>query len=447
MEENNQGFDFLAEIEKNNNYQLLFPQRQQGLAIMYLYHGIQKGRYPDRKFKEKDVCNALELFYSTTGYTRIPQEHFIQWIGELKEYFLMYDEENQVYLLKEYAIDYCRYAEKILQANFSPTKIEIICSQLRQQLERVRGENQIKEWLEIHFDTFKPEMKSQVDFLDRQIDQAVLELRQTAGTHDQSIIIVLKQIDSELDHLKTQNKELRIAFQQMKSINARLEELSIAINDAELYEAITSARSFFPEIKYRLSLVDRRLDRIHPKLRQFFGTLNKPLFNVRAEKFLVFLLQHSKLEYKKRIKHIVLPSNVSLPHVYIPTPQLPIAERREDLFPVPPRPVQDYKQNAEQVKRLSSELGTKLWQQDEIETWLDKIKEEVNSKKQVLISDYFFSLSEMKEGDIEMPVKLVHRIIREAPFHPDLKIEVKKQLVQSKKLPGVFICEMSITPK
>lgn len=446
MEESKQQFDFLNEIQKNNNYQLLFPPRQQGLAIMYLYHGIQNGRYPDRKLKEEDVCDALQLFYSS-NYSRIPQEYFIQWIGELKEYFLMYDEDNHVYLLKEYAIDYCRYAEKILQANFSPTKIEIICFQLKQQLEKVHGENDIKKWLEIDFDTFKPEMKSQVDFLDRQIDQAVLDLRQTAGSHDQSILTVLKQIDSELDHLKNRNKELRIAFQQMKSINSKLEELSVNINDAVLYEEITKARSFFPEIKYRLSLVDRRLDRIHPKLRQFFGTLNKPLFNVRAENFLVFLLRHSVVEYRKSVKHVVLPSNVALPQMYIDTPQLPIVERKENLFPVPSRPVQQYKQNVEQVKRLSLELGAKLGQQDEIETWLDKIRSEVNNRKQVFISDYFFLLSEMKAGDIEMPVKLVHRIIREAPFHPEMKIEVKKQLVESKKLPGVFICEMSITQK
>jgi hypothetical protein len=259
MEISRNPFDFLTEIQKNNNYNLLFPSRQQGLAIMRLYAGIDKGIYPDKKFKEEDVYNALQISYLSedVSYTRIPQERFVEWIGELKEYFLVYDEENQVYFLKEYALDFCRHAEKILEANFNPTKIEVICSELKQRLEQVEEDEEIRKWLDIYFDAFRPEMKSQVDFLDRQIDQAVLELRQTTSIQNESIINVLKQIDKELDHLKDQNKELRIAFHQMKQINAisvgfpnlrfRLDSRSVRRMRVSSCSATTVPRTGIPE--------------------------------------------------------------------------------------------------------------------------------------------------------------------------------------------------------
>ncbi|TCJ16580.1 hypothetical protein EPD60_07510 [Flaviaesturariibacter flavus] len=448
MEEVNPKFDFLSEIERDRTYSLLFPTRQQGVAIIRLYLAVKNGAFPDKSFKEEDIYDALSSSHvGDEAYSRIPQEHFVELIGQLKEYFLIWDDERQVYYLKEYAFDFCRNAEKILEANFNPTKIEVLCSELLQRLKQVGGEGELTTWLEIHFDLFKPEMKSQVDFLDKQIDNTVAELRQTAGVQNESILAVLKRIDAELDRLRDQNRELRAAFRQMKIIRETLEQLSVNIDSAALFEKAALAREFFPEVKRRLSLIDRRLDRIHPKLRQFFGTLNKPLFNNRVEKFLNFLFQYSNVTYLKARKILELPSNVSLPQIYIPTAHLAILERKENLFPVKARAALDFEQNPVQAKQAAIFVQSKLKVQEEIEEWFGRILEDVKSRSKVYFSQYFFALAEAKDGNLELPIKLAHRIVRSGFFLHAYLIDVQEELIVHENFTGVAICEISISLK
>lgn len=331
-------FNFLSEIRKENTYGLLYPEQKIGLAIILLYDKIVRKVFVNNAFKEKDIHEALDAVNPKINKddSRSPREHYNSVISDLQEYFLRYDDEKQLYTFKEYAYEFCRKSHDILRANFDPTRIEKICFDLRNKLEQF-DIAKILDWFTIHFDTFKPDLKQQIDFLDRQIDYSVAELRLKTSLSDTGIIDLLKQIDSRLDEIRRQNKELRAAFREIDVIKVRLETIGMSDTDREVGDKIYDALSFFKEMKYLLGLIDHRLDRIQPKIKQLFSTLNKPLFNTKIEKFLRLLLDRSYIETIGIKKQIVLPHDI--PAFSFKSKNIPsftIFERKRDLFPPHP---------------------------------------------------------------------------------------------------------------
>jgi len=366
-------FNFFHEIGKGGNYLLLYPQPQAGLAILALYQKVRNRFFPNGQFKESDIYQAFEASKMLIGeeeYDRLPQTKFNNMISDLQVYFLRYDADEQVYTLKDYAYSFCRHAEETLLANFNPTKIEMICNHLRDKLEKCHTQQEVVVWIDTYFDNFKPVMKLQVDQLERQVDRSVQDIRETRQAENNSIIDVLKAIDTKLDVIRHQNVELRSAFTEMKSINRLLDIHADQITSPTLFEKISGARQFFPELKYTLNLIDKRLDRIQPKLRQFFGILHKPTFNVRIEKFLKFLLSFSSAEGNKVIQ---FPEGVPVYLFHGQTSNLPIVERKEDLFPTASKPRSVYRTDIRENEQGTVSARKHLAIFDETQLYLEQI--------------------------------------------------------------------------
>ena len=77
-------------------------------------------------------------------------------------------------------------------------------------------------------------------------------------------------------------------------------------------------------------MVDSRIDRLQPKIKQFFNALNRPLFNTRVSKFLNFLLNRSSIQNNQ----LVLPEPVHPFVTHIPTTTFTVIQRQTELFPV-----------------------------------------------------------------------------------------------------------------
>jgi hypothetical protein len=443
-------FDFLHQITKENTYSALFPESKVGLAIIILYSKKKAGHFTNGRFKESDIYSAFEEALKLSGnntYERLPREHFNDLVIQLQSYFLRYDEDEQLYTFKDYAEVFCQQAEETLKANFDPTQIEIICNDLRQKLESCKSEKDIKNWIELHFETFKPKMNNQVDFLDRQIDTSVSEIRRTTQMQNESILFVLKQIDGKLDHLRKQNSELRAAFRELNTINRSLEKHSFSIDNEILSNQISDARQFIPGVKYSLNLIDKRLDRIQPKLRQFFGTLNKPLFNVKVEKFLRFLLEYSQIITENSKKVLQLPENVFTPAIYTKTPNFTIIERKSDLFPAISRKIINAPETSELRHKAYSFINNRIHQQDKVQEWIIDIQKKLTEKDKLSFSDFFFRIVEENQGDIEIASKVAKGLIRLSSYSNEFGIKTTDNLIFSSEINSLSIWEMIIYNK
>ena len=439
-------FNFLNEVGKEGNYLLLYPPPQAGLAILSLYQKVKTGVFLNGRFKEADIYSAFEAYKILIGeeeYERLPHIKFNNMISDLQVYFLRYDSEDQLYTFKDYGESFCRHAEEILMANFNPTQIEIICNNLRDGLANCKSNEELISWIDTYFNNFKPVMKLQVDQLERQVDQSVQEIRATTQIGNKSIIDVLKDIDLKLDLIRDQNTELRSAFREMKSINLLLDVYLNGIEDRMLFEKISMVKQFFPEVKYTLRLIDKRLDRIQPKLRQFFGMLNKPTFSVRIEKFLKYLFKHSTAENGKPIQ---LPAGIPIHGLWRETIDFPIVERKEDLFPAISKPRQVYVTDVEDQEKGTASAKQYLKNLDETQRYLDLILKEV-SVSPVLFSTWFFKIVEDKHGQIELATNVAYALIRHVERSNYLDITTANIKSHHSEYPNLSLWEMTIQQK
>ena len=108
--------------------------------------------------------------------------------------------------------------------------------------------------------------------------------------------MALQEIEKQIDAIRQQNRELRAAFRETDLMNDILISHPVRDDSEEVDDLISEAISYFEGIHFRLAMVDSRIDKIQPKIKQFFASLNRDIFNTKVEKFLYFLLE-------KRWKH------------------------------------------------------------------------------------------------------------------------------------------------
>lgn len=413
---NDYTFLFLSEISKEKTYGLLYPEAKAGLAIIWLYERIQNGTFQQNAFKEKDLHQALREVNPSieSDKSRHPKETYNVIIADLQEYFIRYDEERQEYSFKEYALIFCRQAYEILKASFSPTRIEKICFALREKLQNCQELESLSDWFKLDFDTFKPQLKSQLDFLDRQIDQSVSSLRQNKQLSFQegTVLETLKQIDGRFETIRAQNKELRTAFKEIDQIRRLMEDYAAKYDNGDLDILVHNSVIFFQEMRRTLTIIDKRLDRIQPKIRQLFSNLNKPLFNYRVEKFLYHLVENSTEVTKGAKKATQFPGNIPPIAIIRMRQDFAIVERKTDLFPLQAKKRLVIPESAEAKSKAFAKSQNKLGQQDEISIWIDRIQQAVDTDKELSLAEYFFQIAKPTEPlSIMLAIAVIYRAI------------------------------------
>ncbi|MRG46950.1 hypothetical protein GFS24_17645 [Chitinophaga sp. SYP-B3965] len=442
MNENVVPFNFLAEVQKSTNINALFPDREIFRAILWLYAKINDSTYAKGQFREQDILTA----FTETAPQESPkmqQDRLNSVIGTLQEYYLRYDDDEQVYTLKVFAKNLCQEVERALEGNFNPTQIEIICTELKAKLLACEDEKTLTNWLELNFNAFEPRMNGQVDNLDRKIDTAVAEIRESAQLQEGNVLETLKKIDTLLEGIRKYNNELRVAFTAMKEINTELDNRLMEVDSSNLLlvDLLTQAREFFPGVKYRLDLIDKRLDRLHPRLRQFFGALNKPRFNTDVERFLRFILKNSTVESGTK-KRICLPDNIPSFRVTPKKSHFIVVERREELFPAMARKVKTDEQTPEEKRESYEVLGRKVAQQDKITQWVDKICLDCRNAGSIDFADYFFQMVQEEKEDIELASKVANRLLKIAALDDHYTIYINNEITVT--LNNISIWEMKI---
>lgn len=414
-------FNFIDEISKEDIYSQLYPSKKEGIVIAHLYQRIKSGRYENDSFTAEDIHF---LFDETMNEEEKRVFDVKGRINKLQKYFLKYNEETQLYSFQEYGIKFCRIAEETLIGSLKATEIKIICSQLKQKLrESIGDENKIKEWFTIHFKNFHPNLKQQIDFLDRQIDEAVEKLRNDTLAEKQTSLKLLQTVSDDLFDIQEKNDELRSAFSETYSISTLLHE--IETEQEELLEHIKHTHRFFNNVQSRLRNTNKRLDRIQPKIRQLFFTLSQPEYSAKIDRLIRFLLKYSTLEKKGNDKEIVFPKEINTKITNYKRPKYLLLDRDRNLFPTQAKPRKKYIRNPE-VEELSKAILQKAFDDTEIiENWVSHFFTELQKSKALDISQGFFSVLK-KTNDFTIATKVTFRVIEDAHNNEKYKVNIDK---------------------
>jgi len=429
-------FDFVKEIKEPGVYQLLFPKEEVGLAVMLLFEKIINKTLPDGKFSEQDLHEAFAQISKPNE--RYPKEVYSGHIAELQEYFLDYNQESQKYYFKDYAYRYYNYAKETLEGNFSPTHIEKICVHLTSSLEQKETLDDLKFWLKSEFKKYEPDLREQVDFLDRQIIESVNKLKSQTNTTDEKFIDVLQQVETNLDKAQEQSRELAAAYSETKAIRSILE--SRQDTDSEADDLIVNVHFFIKYLNERLDSIDRKLDRIQPKIRRLFAILNRPQFNSKVEKFLHYLLDNSMVNNKKET---LLPKGLNNPILHIATSNFTIIERERELFPPKPKKRKTYSINTKKIEENTQSILKVINQQDLVQKWERHITAEIDLRGTIDLSAVFFQImEETKDGQVA--VSAIYSSIQQARRSNSLKFEMNKTKQTNAKIDGVSLWKMKI---
>lgn len=412
-------------IRIDNTYELFFPKREQGLAIIWLYERVKSGYFNKGVFKESDIQLAFDevSLMSREKRERFPYEYYNSQIMALQEFFLYYDEEHQTYAFKEYATYLCDKVFKILSERFNPTVIEITCVDLYQKLKDAITTEELTIWLEIHLDKAQLHLKEQIDYLNQQIDKSVIELSEKAKLKSDNLLNALRDIENKLDEIRKQNGELRGAFREIDRIKSILSKHP-AREDEQTDEKVSTAIEYFESIRSLLNMVDTRIDKIQPKIQQFFGSLNRRFFDTKVEKFLVYLLTNSKIISGETVLPLI---NESF-NIQLPSTNFSIIENREGLSRGVKNSPVTYTVDREKETAAYQQSRVALLRQNNINIWLEKIRRESLHASEYHLSDIFFNILEVHNEDLHLAVNVIYQAIDIYDKHDRWRIEIDKDI-------------------
>lgn len=424
--------NFFDQLKIDNTYELFFPKREQGLVIIWLYEKIRNKTFPNGIFKEADIQQAFQeiSLLSKEKIERNPWDHYNSHIMALQEFFLIYNEEDQTYKLRDFAEHICKKIYTILSNRFNPTIIEVTCMDLAAKLEAVANATDLQNWLDIHLDKSKFVLKEQIDFLQQQIDNTIQELRDKAKLKDCHLTDTLKQVEDDLDKIREQNKELRGAFRETKKIKNILLDHPFRSSTDETDEKTAEAIDYFEEIRISLDMVDSRIDRLQPKIRQFFNALNRPLFNTRVTKFLNFLLNHSTITGGQ----LAFPEPIGSFVSHIPTTSFTVVQRQTDLFPVRTSKSNTYPEDPQKRDKAFNAERVKLKQQNLAGVWISRIRDQKKYRQDIHLSKLFFRILKENQEDIQLALIVTYQIIKEFDKDENWQVEIHPEKMVS--LPG-----------
>lgn len=426
-------FDFIKILDEEKTYRLLFPEREVGLAISIIFEKIENKEFEDEKFTENDLHDAFEFVSNTKE--RYRKEFYSGQIMELQEYFLDYDQESQKYYFKDYAYKFCKHAKETLKGAFNPTKIQKICSHLSSSLKDTQD---LGFWLEGLFKKYEPELREQIDFLDRQILSSIEELKKDTSFAEFGFINVLIATEERLNQSQAHVQELRAAYAETRNIRLLLDQKDISESGVNVL--ILEVHAFIRYINDRLNSIDRKLDRIQPKIRKLFATLNKPLFSSKVEKFILYVLDNSTIVNKE----IIFPGNLQCPHLHIATPDFTIIKRDKELFPAKPKERKIYVQNQRIINEKVRKIEGEIKEIEIIQNWENFVLSEIEARGSIKLSETFFDIIR-ETGSSQIAVTIVFNVIKYVYGNRNrLKLLTERSLQTNEHYKDITLWKMEI---
>lgn len=413
-------FNFSEAIRRPETYRQLFPDELEGMVIIALYERLKAGLYQDDFFNEEDIHAQFASFQK--GEEK--EEKYYQKsrnkdrIKKLLRFFLSYDEEKRLYSFQEYAYAFCDLSKKTLKGALTPTEIEMICRDLKEDLNAAKEDDvALLKWFDIKLDAYQTRLAQQTDFLHQQIDIAVRRLRKDALDREKEPLDLLKQVRDDLTDVQNKNQELRIAFEDTNKIVSLL--IGIDTENESVIGHIRNSQVFFSRIQGKLRSTDRRLDRIQPKIKQLFAILRQSEWTANTERFILFLLQRSEIQRSSNEKKVTFPDGVGPFSFGAQRSRLLTFKREETLFPTPARPRKNYPVDEAFQYEGKKQLREEMNKINRVDGWINQLIAQLTKDGELDASRSFFEVMETEKDFVlasQVLFGLIDRIYQERGY-------------------------------
>lgn len=441
-----QEFHFYHELKKEKYYDPLIPKKETGLVIVLLYEEWKSGKYSSNSFTEEAVKSAIEQVASDLGRKtpdRTPHSRFKEVNLQLQEYFLLRNEDTNLYNITQYGLDFCERLRAKLLLEFDPTVIEKILADLIDSLKKYR-ESDFSHWYNHHFLAQQTTIKNQVETLLRKVDDAVKEFRRSTKSDDATFLETVRKVDQSLEIIGSHSEELKGAFYDAEEIKVLLTALSFQEITNEMITQRESVRSFIEEINNDLRIISQRIERIRPKLRQFISSINQRNFDRNTELFLRFLLQKSTIKKEGNKKKIKLPHVIPSKVISQPETNFIIIEDGR-IQPKQPTPIILPKENPEKRQKQLDKAEDRFFIRNRVRFWLTQFENEIRiSESFDFTPNYFTMLEQEPKFGTTISLRVTSELFRKYTKLKTHKVTVDKTVVNSKKYPSLAIWKMNI---
>ena len=301
-------FDFINQVSTGNLYELLIPSKDYGIIIFKLYEQLSN-RNSDI-FTESDIKQIISIHKSYDK--KELHEHIKDIIRDLNEFFLKSTENG--YRLSEYAKSFCKTIRGKLYADFEPSKIEKRLIYLKKTL--IDDLSQFNKWYELEFVNQKVDIEIQLESLERQVIKAIKQFRNEILNEELNGLDLAKNVLSNITQIKQQTQELKGALKYAEEIKQIVNAINFDIDNFPLQtiENKQSINIFFHTIFSDFERITKRIDRVTPKLRQFYSNMTSLDFERNTRRLLNFFLEQTEVIGYKPSSKLKFPDiqNVNL---------------------------------------------------------------------------------------------------------------------------------------
>lgn len=429
--------------EAKDQYEKLIPEKNDGLILLSLY-----SKYRGNDFTEENIISIINKVFKDQGNdsSRTEYNRNNTIILRLQESFLWRNETKRTYQFKKYGLELCQNIEKRLIEKYNPAKIKRFFDELHKSLtENIETGKDFNEWIEDHFEIRMPELASQIEILDQQVNESVNDFKISIKSEDQSILDILNEIEIRLEVIKEQAAELKNAFQISYDIDELLTGILERNEGNEYIDNIQKVQKFHDNSRSQLEQVSKRIEKIKPRIREFIYDFNKQNFDRKTNKFIHYLLEKSFIQKGGTRKRVLFPNN--LPALKVKS--LTVLSKF-NVIPIrdisPKLPVTVTQRQVDLAKRKELVNKTSKWKHDKerIIYWTNVAFQELDEKSVLIFTPLFFKIIETDR--LEIAVKTAHNIIRRSKKQK-YYVEVAQNPVSYPLNKGISLWQMKIQKK
>lgn len=401
--------DFISQVSSGNLYELLIPSKDNGILIFKIFEQLK--HRSSEIFTESDL---KQIISNHKKYEKKEQHEDIKdIIRDLNEFFLKSTEDG--YRLTEYAKIFSEIIKKKLDTDIKPSDIERRLIYLKKSL--IRDENQFCKWYEIEFINQKIELEMQLEGLERKVINTIKQFRNEILNDDLIGLNLVKSVLTSVVELKNQTQELKGALKYAEEIKQIVNNVDFNIDsDSERIIAYKqSINTFFSIIFSDLERITKRIDRVTPKLRQFYYNMTSLDFERNTRRFLNFLLEKTVVIGSKPNWRLEFPSveGVNFNKGVLKLVQsFYYVDNQRNLYQGSKIVVHKPNSNQETQNVQKSFAQNKIETRDMINNFLSEIKKELELEGIVNCEPHFIKILE-KTKNINIIVKIAHLLINE----------------------------------
>lgn len=444
------GFSLFREAKEN--YGRLIPSEQEGLMLLSLYC-----QFGENEFKEEDIIKAIETVNKGFGKPSFRHEYernnrlILNW----QDHFLWREDISSTYRFKSYGLAFCNRIHDHLKLSYDPTKIKRWFDELLNQLDSLTQEKPkdgFSFWISDHFNARRGLISQNVESLDEQVNRSVshfkLQIKNCMEQYD--FLTVFTDIERQLDDIKRQVSEMTVAFKATYDIDDILKGLverslieKFEITDEEHIEKV---RHFNRLVRSNLEQISSRIDKLQPRIRDFFSDFNRIEFDRKSVRFLDLLLRHSHFVKTKGKKQLFFPSDIELK----PVSRTEIVPKFV-VFPdnlsvqMSASPLGERSIDQDRQAKFISENTNAIQEKSRVKHWVSLVFWHLREQQSINFTRYFFDILKEEENGLSIAVKVSQKVLRTCNQREGVSVDISKVIVRDNDITGIKLWKIVIS--